>query len=317
MEILVNKKLTLLLSAMSLFYAVQLPAAAGYFKTAAAYATRGAQAVQQNRAARFLWNNKFALTGTGIVGYNMNEYKESWDESKTRMREFSTLCPVVGVSPQVNSYIREQAKSFGIDSITLVKSKDGYPVPYYAACRLGEDAYIILNAEAEKILNDKVIPGILKHELTHIEKRHTEKSMLADAHESSIVFLTGAFGYKLLASCEKYMPAYFRSKLFAQLLAVAGGAALCFAATKKYELMYLAYSRHFESEADQGVFKTSDRQLIESLRACLIEELGQGESEEIKKHWYLFTHPLTSERIAACDKALEELDRLENGESDE
>ncbi len=139
---------------------------------------------------------------------------------------------------------------------------------------------VVTDALVEQ-LDDDELAAVLAHEVTHLESRHAEQSIL---HSSSTLLLVAA--------------------ITGDLSTLTG-----FAASLPVVLLQKGYSRDLERAADAGAaLRLRDAGIPTAAFARALEKLDANVPAEARAYSYLNTHPETSERVEALQFSTEPAD---------
>lgn len=199
----------------------------------------------------------------------------------------------------INKYVEDgEALTCYIDTTTTLQNVDDMEI---GVLRNGKDVVIVLNQLALECLHKKNgftpehFESIFIHEAAHINENHSQKKMRIKIAQPIVDLFVSCFGYHISDS-------YFKLPSYASILIATAAYGISY---KAQNFSSLVYSRYLERRADAAVFKTQDKNKIENYKDLLKKTGSWGDQEDVPS--IFSTHPSLKERIAACDRALEEL----------
>ncbi len=276
------------------------------------------------KAAQRIWDYKFALVGTGLVGNAVHEYKSSREWVKQELiRVIKTSA--ISVAPK-SEWPRLLKSLYGVgDTIPdmqlfFVRYQDNSLIPCIESGRIDNIVCFRINDAGQLALMSSKpnefgfcaedIYPIIKHEEEHVKARHVEQKLAVQAAFTPFNFFMGAGAYKAASACSKGV--FGPKKLAVECVAAGVGlGAYCFARMSNYYLEK-AHDRQCERVAD-GAVLGSDEKLIKTHLSFF--ERAKAIREELKKdnpshetlddmHPFDRPHLTDSERILAAQAEL-------------
>lgn len=180
---------------------------------------------------------------------------------------------------------QDELKSAQLDSFfRLMKVQTDYPLKFYFlndstvnAFAVPGGSIMVYKGLMDKIENYEALAGLLGHEFTHIQNKHSLRSMFRSLS-----------GFVLL------------SILFGDLTGVAG-----VLLENSHSIQNLSYSREFEEEADEGAVQILlDRKIALDGMLGLFKIFQSLGAKGLNLPEFLSTHPVTDDRIKFVEEKM-------------
>ena len=314
-----NNKKIYLLTALTMLVCGQELSAMGAARSAAAAAMRAGKVVkekiQNSKVARFVWNNKFAVVGAGLVGNSVVQMQQLHTSVKNMIEEASTGMYPVAIPKVDEKQIKELYASHGF-TVSLANMGGSTMYPLMMTISEGKNVILIMNTAAQQAFFDKdlMVSMSMFHKEEEIkmslgdvkiieslfgkivvfEKHYTREHMYAVIYhelghaehndsETKIVLTSSVAPLNFISAVGAYkvlsgLGTYIggvRGKC-AQVVATGLGACAFYAGGKLSVSLLNAFSCRVETRADQYVLDTKDPQLIKAaIDACKKVELMQ------------------------------------------
>jgi hypothetical protein len=251
-----------------------------------------------------------------VAGYTPLEVLSTYKQQKKSIKHFKTQEQFLQASIPlfVRNKISTVFREKGIEVTCIYHSAGISTLPFLGIESVGSQALLIMNERAIEAFEDQNKEGytsadmwaVVQHELGHAVYRHDEKKLLGKGSCSFIRCVSlPTFFYQNCETVNQLLTNTFEGHTEARWGIVAAVVGSIGTSKKAAVWWDSLLSRCYERQADNFVLRTSDAPTILAHRD-FFEKIRRDMGDEYS--WYTSLHPRLSERIAACDKALAELE---------
>ena len=227
------------------------------------------------KAAQHLWDYKFALVGTGLVGNAAFEYKHSREWVKQELMRVIQTSPIARVpkneAPKLLKSLHEVGNTIPNMKLFFVRYQDNSLIPCIESSRIDNIVCFRINDAGQLALvsskpnrfgfcAEDLYP-IIKHEKEHVESRHVEERLAVKAAFTPLNFFAGVGAYKAVSACAQRVSG--PKKLAVECVAAGVGLGTYCCARMSNYYAEKAHDRHCERVADGAVLR-SDEEMIKT-----------------------------------------------------